>query len=649
MSLSKPPIAIVGVACRFPGGIDSMDKYWDVLRAGEDVVTEIGDERWSKDFFFHPKMQTPGKAYTWAAGVLSDVDLFDAAFFGISPREACQMDPQHRLLLEMAWEALEDGGQVPERLAGTKCGVYVGISAKDYSDQRMDDPGSGDAYYMTGNALSIAANRISYAFDLRGPSMAIDTACSSSLVALNEACNALWSGDVSTALSGGINLLLSPFSFTGFCQATMLSPRGRCRVFDASGDGYVRSEGGALVFLKPLERAERDGDPIHAVILASGANCDGHSSTLAIPSVDGQEELLRDVYHRAGIEFGKLTYVEAHGTGTAVGDPAECSAVGNVIGRGRRPGNPIPIGSAKSNLGHMESASGMAGLLKVVLAMKHRAIPPSLHLETPNPAIDFQMLNLRPVTELTPLPESEYDLYMGVNSFGFGGANAHVLLGNHVVEKPPQDAAFEVPTPCYLFLSARSEGALDDLARAYEERIKALGDDCYGLLYASALKRQQHAHRLVVTGRSLPELKQRLRTQLDSGSAPGVVRDRILEKNDARAVLVFSGNGSQWQGMGRQLLVKELVFRRMVVAIDRLFEEQGGGFSIQQELSAPVEQSRLHLAEVAQPTLFAIQVGLVELLRERGVQAEAAVGHSVGEVAAAWAAGVLSLDQAVTV
>ena len=328
------------MACRFPGLANSPEAFWNVLSRGQDVVTEIDESRWSKDFYHHADANQAGRSYTWAAGVIDNIDAFDADFFGISPREAAQMDPQQRILLEMVWEALEDGGQVPARLAKSDCGVYIGISGTDYANSRLDDPASGDAYTMTGGTLSIAANRISYLFDLQGPSMSIDTACSSSLVALHQACQSIWRGESSMAIAGGINLLLVPFSFIGFSRASMLSPRGRCRAFDASGDGYVRSEGGAVLFLKPLAQAKADGDPIHATIVASGVNSDGRTKGLSMPSSAAQESLLRQVYGDAHLDPADLAYVEAHGTGTAAGDPQEAGAIGAGAGSGPAAGAP---------------------------------------------------------------------------------------------------------------------------------------------------------------------------------------------------------------------------------------------------------------------------------------------------------------------
>ncbi|WP_328984931.1 SDR family NAD(P)-dependent oxidoreductase [Thiorhodovibrio winogradskyi] len=642
------PIAIVGAACRLPGGIDTLEKFWLALREGRDLVTEIPRDRWSREAFFHPRKATRGKSYTWSAGVLPQVDHFDAAFFGISPRKARQMDPQQRILLELAWEALEDGGQIPEKLKESACGVYLGLASTDYREHFIEDPSSGDGHFMTGATLSIAANRLSFFFDLRGPSLAIDTACSSSLVAFDMACKALWNGEIATALTGGINLLLSPFPFVGFSQANMLSQTGRCRAFDASADGYVRAEGGALLFLKPLEAALRDADPIHALVVASGANCDGHSSSLAVPSVDGQASLLREVYDNARIDPNDLAYIEAHGTGTVVGDPVECSAIGQVLGQRRPAQHPLPLGSVKTNLGHLEPASGVVGLLKAILALKNRAIPPLLHLREPNPAIDFGALNLKLVTDLTPLADTGKPLYMGVNSFGFGGANAHVVLASAVTEMAVEPTPAKSSAPLCLLLSARSESALGALAATYTQCLEREEDALQDLLHHAALRRQHHEYRLAVLGSSRDELLRRLGALLTTGTAPGSARKRVINTDRVGNVFVFSGNGSQWQGMGLQLLRTEPAFRRAVEQVDALLKKRSGT-SIVKSLRLSPRRSRLALTEVAQPALFAIQVGLVELLRTRGITADYCVGHSVGEVAAAWATGALSLEQAVAV
>ena len=632
------------MACRFPGA-DNPAEFWDILKQGRDVVSEISADRWGTDYYFHPNRAVPGKSYTFSAGVVNDVEHFDADFFGISPREASQMDPQQRLLLELAWEALEDGGQVAERLAGSNCAVYIGISSMDWGHRRVDDPSSADAYFMSGATLSIAANRISYVLDLQGPSVSIDTACSSSLVAIHHACQGLWHGEFSMALAGGVNLLLSPFPFIGFSKASMLAPDGRCRAFDADGKGYVRAEGGALLFLKPLRKAEADGDRIHAVIIGSGVNADGRSKGLSMPRSEAQEGLLRSVYEQAEVAPESVCYLEAHGTGTVAGDPQEASAIGHALGVARGAANPLPIGSAKTNVGHLESAAGMVGLLKVVLALEHRGIPASLHFERPNPNIPFDSLNLRVVTEYTPLPDNGARAVMGVNSFGFGGANAHVI----VQEYPRADGSSSsssrrriVP----LFLSARSEPALKETAERYRALLsRSEAPQAYDVAHAAATRRQQHEYRLAVFGRDAVELAQRLEAFSTAGHADGVVSGRTVAR-PAKLALLFSGNGSQWSGMGRRLLATDRLFRWHVQKVDERLRPLAG-FSVMKELAA--KPSRLALTEIAQPLLFALQVGLFETLIARGLCVDAVLGHSVGEVAAAYAAGAFDLEQAVRV
>ena len=438
---AREPIAIVGAAARLPGA-NSLDAYWDLLSAGRDAVSEIPDGRWSKRFYFHPNPRQPGKSYTWAAGVLDDIEGFDAAFFGMSPREAEQVDPQQRLLLELAWEALEDAGIPSRALAGGEAGVYVGFSSSEYANIRMGDPSGADAYFMTGTTASITANRISYVFDLHGPSFVVDTACSSSLVALAQACSALAAGETPLALVGAANMLLSPYPYVGFCQASMLSPTGRCHAFDARADGYVRAEGGGMVVLKRLSDAERDGDDIRGLILGWGVNSDGRTAGLSLPNGDAQAGLLRQAYAQAGVEPDDLAFIEAHGTGTAVGDPIELGAIGAVLGQPRAA--PLPVGSAKTNIGHLETASGMAGLLKSMLSLERRALPASLHFEVPNPAIAFDALNVRVPTALTDLAPSGR-LVAGVNSFGFGGTNAHVISNLAAATQPPAPADAGAP------------------------------------------------------------------------------------------------------------------------------------------------------------------------------------------------------------
>src|SRR5690349_6346356 len=429
--MTDDSIAIVGASCRFPGA-ENLEEFWQLLATGGDAVSELDDRRWSTRFYYHPDRSEPGKSYTWSAGLIAGVDLFEPAFFGISPREAAQMDPQQRLLLELAWHAFEDAGIPPSKMSGNPTGVYIGASATDYSDLRLGDPAGADSYFMTGSVLSILANRISYVFDLRGPSLTVDTACSSSLVALHHACEAIRDGRIASAIVGGINLLLAPYPFLSFCRASMLMRRGRCFAFDERADGYVRGEGGGAIILKPLRQALADGDRIRAVILGTGVNSDGRTLGLSLPSEAAQAALIRTVYAIAGVTPDDLAFFEMHGTGTPAGDPIQATAVGHALGQSRR--EPLPIGSVKSNIGHLEPASGIAGIIKAALALEHGAVPPTLHCARPNPNIPFDELNLRLIREVEAIgPEG----CAAVNSFGFGGTNGHAVL-TAPPARPPQ-------------------------------------------------------------------------------------------------------------------------------------------------------------------------------------------------------------------
>ena len=486
------PIAVVGAACRFPGA-DGLEAFWQLLVAGKDAVTAVGSDRWATRFFYHPQRTEPGKSYTWAAGLIDGIDSFEPSFFGISPREAAQMDPQQRILLELVWHAFEDAGIPPNRSAASDMGVYIGASATDYSDLCLGDPAAADPYFMVGNALSIIANRISYVFDLRGPSLTIDTACSSSLVALHQACEAIRAGQIPTAIVGGINLLLTPYPFLGFCRASMLSPQGRCFAFDERADGYVRGEGAGVVILKPLADAVADNDPVRALILATDCNSDGRTIGLSLPNEAAQAALLRSVYQDADIVADDLAYFEMHGTGTPAGDPVEAAAVGHMVGTHRR--EPLPIGSVKTNIGHLEPASGMAGLLKAALALERGVLPPSLHCESPNPKIDFAALNLRLVRTAEPILMSSKRRLAGVNSFGFGGTNAHVVLA----APPPAPRPTEfLPLPP-LVISAATEVSLRALVRSWQKSLTTVADtQLPGLLRAAARGRDHQRHRLAI-------------------------------------------------------------------------------------------------------------------------------------------------------
>jgi len=421
-------VAITGFSYRFPGA--EKERYWQDLLAGRNLVTEVDPIRWDRDSFLHANKNHPGTSYTFAAGSIGDVSGFDAGFFGISPREAALMDPQQRLLLEMSWEALENSGINPCSLRGSNCGVFIGIASADYSYRLADDLAAIDASVATGNTASIAANRLSYVLDLCGPSMAIDTACSSSMVAFHQACCSILAGESVQALTGGISLHLHPYGFLSFSKASMLSRQGQCRVFDAAADGYVRSEGGGIFFLKDYDQALADGNPILAVVATTAVNTDGRKSGLTVPSPRLQAALLKQAYFQAGIDPAAIDYLEAHGTGTAVGDPVEARAIGQALGQRRRADNPLLIGSVKGNIGHLEAASGVAGLVKALLCLRHRLVPATIGFNTPNPQIPFAELNVEVVTANRPLKQ-EGTLIVGVNSFGFGGANAHVILRSH--------------------------------------------------------------------------------------------------------------------------------------------------------------------------------------------------------------------------
>ncbi len=424
------PIAVVGIGCRFPGQANDPDAFWRLLEGGVDAVTEMPGDRWNVDAFYHPDDSRPGKTYSRWGGFVAGIDRFDPHFFGISPREAARMDPQQRLLLEVAWEALEDGGLTLAQVSGSKAAVFTGISSFDYAvlETSFRDRGGIDVYSNTGGSLSIAANRISYCFDFRGPSAAVDTACSSALVAVHLACQSIWRDGCPLALAGGVNALLLPDWYVGFCRMGMLSAEGRCRAFDARAGGFVRSEGAGMVVLKPLARALADGDRVYAVIRGTAVNQDGRTAGMTVPSQEAQEALIRQACRSAGVAPAQIQYVEAHGTGTPVGDPIEARALGRVLSTGRPGAERCLIGSVKTNIGHLEAGAGIASLIKAALALHHRRIPGNLHFERPNPEIDFDRLRLRVPTQCEPWPAGRGAALAGVNAFGFGGTNAHVIL-----------------------------------------------------------------------------------------------------------------------------------------------------------------------------------------------------------------------------
>lgn len=629
------------------------ESFWRDLMAEKDLVTQVAEDRWSHEAFQHPDRRHPGTSITFAAGSLGDISGFDAEFFGISPREATHMDPQQRLLLELAWEAIEDAGVVPSTLRGSRCGVFVGVASIDYAYRLADDLEAIGPSSATGNTSSIASNRISYLFDLRGPSMSVDTACSSSLVAFHQACQAIRSGETEMALAGGISLHLHPYGFIIFTKASMLSANGRCRVFDEAGDGYVRSEGAGLFLLKDYDRALADGDRILAVVAGSAVNTDGHKSGLTVPSTSAQVALMQEAYKRAGISPDEIDYLEAHGTGTAVGDPIETRAIGEALGRHRT--RPLPIGSVKSNVGHLETASGVAGLAKALYSLRHREVPATIGIRKLNPRIKFDEWNLEVVTQAQPL-KPEGRLVIGVNSFGFGGANAHVILESapEGAETTPDSTEAEGQAPLPLRLSARSEPALRATAGRLADWLEQSNDSLYDIAWTLQHHREPHSDGALLTVDDRQDTIAQLKSLADAEAAPDprIVRGEHLPGASAPA-FIYTGNGCQWETMGAELLESSAVFADAVDEVDALFQ-QHGDFSLRAELEGRNElegagSSRLARTEIAQPALFAVQVGLTRLLQAEGVEPAAVAGHSVGEVAAAWACGALSLTDAVKV
>ncbi|WP_437668801.1 SDR family NAD(P)-dependent oxidoreductase [Sorangium sp. So ce131] len=657
-------IAIVGMACRFPGGANSPEAFWDFLMAGGDGIVPVPEDRWDSKAYFDPDRDKKNRMYVDRGGFIGGIDLFDPLFFGISPAEANQIDPQHRWLLELTYEALENAGLSARALRGSDTAVYVGQFMHDYEQLQLDGRAHSlmNSHSATGPSMTLTSNRISYAFDFRGPSVTLDTACSSSLVALDMACKALLDGDCQLAVAGGVNILLRPEITMALCKASMLSPDGRCKSFDRAANGYVRSEGAGVVLLKKLSDAQRDGDDILAVIKASGVNQDGHTVGITVPSGDAQQALLSRSLERAGIGGAEIQYAEAHGTGTAVGDPIEVNALGAVLGARRDGADPCVIGSVKSNIGHMEPAAGIAGLIKTVIALKRGVIPGNLHFHEINPAIDLQALKLRVAASRLPWPDTKGGTRKAiVNSFGFGGTNANVVL-----EEPPQAAdrsATQAPVvnghAKVLVVSSKTEQGLKQLAGRYAAFLASTaaavadgGDagrsELHDICYTAAVRREHHKVRLAVTGSSVAELQQGLESFVEGRPSPSCVSGRASTEDRARIGFVFSGMGTQWAGMGRELYRAEPAFRAAFERCSGALEVYTG-WSLLEKVLAAGDKDGIADTAIAQPGIFAVQVALSELLKTWGITPSAVVGHSAGEVSAAYVAGALSFEDAVHV
>ncbi|NUP51489.1 MAG: type I polyketide synthase [Catenulispora sp.] len=700
------PIAVVGIGCRFPGGVDGPDSYWRLLATGTDALVDIPGRRWQVEKFYDADLG-PGTSRVRRGGFLTGpIDEFDAGFFGISAREADYMDPQQRLVLEVAWEAMEDAGIPLERLSGTETGVFVGGFTLDYGQLQFSgsDRSNVAAHTATGVVMTMLANRISHAFDFVGPSIALDTACSSSLVAVHLACRSLWTGESTAALAGGVNLMLTPNFTIAASQGGFLSPTSHSRSFDARADGYVRGEGAGIVVLKRLADARRDGDHVYAVILGTAVTQDGHTNGITVPNGGSQILAMRHALAGAGVSPASVGYVEAHGTGTPVGDPIEAAAIGEVYGggSGRPAPDPCLIASVKTNIGHLEAAAGAAGLIKTVLCLEHREVPPHLHLAAPNPAIDLDALRLRVPAGRTPLPEHDGVARAAVNSFGFGGTNAHVVLesapvptatdgqGSAEREDGERQGRAADPLPAVFPLSARSHRALAELAGrhadalgrtdagrqgdadavdgvgvGFDEAVHGVGADTRGdgdetavrsqdpaaleALGAAAAHRRTHHRqaRVAVVCQDPDDLREALRSVQEGVPHPAV---HLSEgpPADSPLAFVYTGMGPQWWGMGRQLLETNPVFRSAVERCDAALSRLAD-WSLMDELRADEAHSRMAQTAVSQPANFALQIALTELWASLGIRPGAVVGHSAGEIAAAHVAGALSFEDAATV
>ncbi len=673
-------IALVGLSCRFPGA-PHPEAFWKLLTEGHDAIREVPANRWDPTTTMYRSLiegHDPDRTCLRWGGFLDEIEAFDAGFFGIAPREAMFIDPQQRLLLEVAWEALEDAGQTMEAVRGSRTGVFVGISTNDYAQLCLRQVGNLDPYWATGNASCIAANRLSYFLDLKGPSLAIDTACSSSLVATHLACSSLRSGECDMALAGGVNVILTPAVSTSFAQAGGLAPDGRCKAFDARANGIVRSEGVGVVVLKRLSQALADGDPIYAVIRGSAVNQDGRSNGLTAPLQASQEAVLREAYHNAGISPAEVQYIEAHGAGSALGDVMEANALKNVLSPGRAPEDKCVLGSVKTNIGHLEAAAGIAGLIKVALALKHHRLPANLHFHDSNPRISFADMPFIVSTEGQPWPARDGRRWAGVSGFGFGGTNAHVVLESapaHFADAAQITLPFNrfslttngvksnghhhKPTSqCVplLTLSAASVPALRQLAANWIEwlaRAENVDIAPVDLCSAAVWHRSHHRERAAICFRNRDELLQRLTALQNGDHNTHVSTGAVPFGMPSKLAFVFSGQGGQWWNMGRALYQHNTVFRDRLAECDTVLREFAD-WSLREELLADEDRSHLsgtnvEYLEINQVSQFALQVALADVWKSWGIQPDAVIGHSFGEAAAACVAGALTLSEAIRV
>ncbi|WP_243715075.1 type I polyketide synthase [Micromonospora sp. KC207] len=631
--MASEAVAVVGIGCRFPGDVNSPDEFWDLLTGGRNTTGTVPEERWSAYRDLGPAFESALRSATRAGNFLADISGFDADFFGISPREAELMDPQQRLMLEVTWQALEDAGIPPRTLAGTDVGVFAGVCTYDYGGHQLEDLPHIDAWTGIGAATCAVANRVSHVLDLRGPSLSIDTACSASLVALHLAAQSLRLGESTLALAGGVNLIVTPGQSITLGSAGALAPDGRSKSFDATADGYGRGEGCGVLVLKLLSDAQRDGDRVLAVLRGSAVNQDGRTNGIMAPCGQAQEHVMARALRSAGIEAGSVDYIEAHGTGTPLGDPMEAAAIGSVYGQDRPDDEPCLIGSVKSNIGHLEGAAGVAGVIKAVLALDRAEVPATLLVTEVNPDIEWKRLRLRLVTRNQPWPDRPGPRRAGVSGFGYGGTVAHVVL-----EQAPPVVAEPAPALTGETLFPISAGS----AHSLRERARALAGidpdvDLAALGHTLARRRSHLTHRAVAVAAGRDDLVAAFAALADDRPHDRV-RTGSPVAEPPRTVWVFSGHGSQWTGMGRELLATEPDFADAIDRIEQIFLDEIGFSPRQAILDGDYEA-----VDRTQTMIFAMQLGLAEMWRARGVEPDAVIGHSVGEIAAAVTAGILTV------
>ena len=643
---AREPIAIIGMGCRVPGGADTPEAFWRLLSDGVDAIDVIPRDRWDIDPLYDPNPDAPGKIATRYGGFIRNIDRFDPVFFGIAPREAQGMDPQQRLLLEVAWEALEHAAQAPDRLERSTTGVYVGVTGSDYTylQLKTQDETLLDSHFASGIAHSVVSGRVSYLLGLQGPSLTIDTACSSSLVAVHLACQALRAGECEMALAAGVNAILSPDLYIAFTRSRMLAPDGRCKTFDAAADGFARAEGCGVIVLKRLSDARAAGDRILAVIRGSAVNQDGPSSGLTAPNGPAQEAVIREALTRAGLKPADVGYIEAHGTGTQLGDPLEVHALGAVF-RDRDPKQPLVLGSVKTNVGHLESAAGIAGLIKTVLALQHRTIPAHLHFRTPSPHIHWADSPLRVPTRAEPWQPIGDTRIAGVSAFGFSGTNAHVVLE----EGPALPAVPQAPSrPAHpLVISARDGQALTAVASRYAAALDGRQEsELPAVCHTANIGRARFAHRAAIVAPTLSALRAGLNA-VAAGRTAGGVRTALVDRRDPpRIAFLFTGQGAQYAGMTKGLYAHAPVFRTTLDRCAELLQPYLTRPLLEVIFAADGRADALNETQYTQPALFAVEYALAELWRSCGVIPTLVLGHSVGEYVAACLAGVMSLEDA---